>query len=57
MVLKKPPFFFFFLRNISRSLDYTILFQFHQHKVQIFIKEFMERLSTSNVSNGNTEEF
>ena len=41
--------------NILCSSDHTILFKFHQHVVQILIKECMKRLWSSDVSisNGN----
>ena len=40
-------------------MHYTILFKFHQHALQRYCKECVERLETSNVSinNGSTEEF
>ena len=41
MVLKTP--FFRQKAQISCSLDHTVLFKFHQHVVQIFIKYCMER--------------
>ena len=42
---KKSLFFFFFVKKLKIlcSSDNTILFKFHQHVVQIFLKECMER--------------
>ena len=51
----------FLVKNlkISCHLDHTILFKFHQHEVQTFLKECMERLKTFDVSisNGSRETF
>ena len=57
MVLKNA-FFFVIKLKISCSLD-TVLFKFHLHAVQTFLKKCMERLKTFNVSisNGSTEKF
>ena len=43
---------------ISIQSKHTILCKFHQHVVQMFLKEFIEELLAFNVSisNGNTEE-
>ena len=52
MVLKKPIFFFFFLikkLKISCSLAHTILFKFHLHGVQTFLKKCMGGLKTFNL--------
>ena len=61
MVLKtvSPLSFLVTKLKISSCLDHTFLFIFHQHVIQIFPKEYIERLKTSNVSiiNSNTEEF
>ena len=45
MVIK--IFFFDKKLKILCSLNHTILFKFHKHMVQIFLKECMERLSMS----------
>ena len=46
------PFFVKKLK-ILHTLDHMILFRFHQHVVQILIKQCTERLQTSNVSISN----